>query len=196
MPRSMAEPWLLFRNPIEGRVQDNLCKRGTGGLRRQSQRRPFGDVIDSHATRPSERRLAPHPSLKTAGVSSPTSSCRTASRKRRDPRSLYPAPDQRLQQQIISATKASAWRVRPNTQRGRLQRYRNLKPSSVQIDPVLAEPPNAVSVEGSGTHSQLAPGVPSKIVNSDVAEIDRSEPHESSFGSRFCFVVDIMDEKP
>ena len=64
MPRSMAEPWLLFRNPIEGRVQDNLRKWGTGGLRRQSKRRPFGDVIDSHPTRPSERRLAPHPSLK------------------------------------------------------------------------------------------------------------------------------------
>ena len=64
MPRSMAEPWLLFRNPLEGRVQDNLRKWGTGGLRRQSKRRPFGDVIESHPTRPAERRLAPHPSLK------------------------------------------------------------------------------------------------------------------------------------
>ncbi len=64
MPRSMAEPWLLFRNPIEGRVQDNLRKWGTGGLRRKSERQPFGDVIESHPTRPAERRLAPHPSLK------------------------------------------------------------------------------------------------------------------------------------
>ena len=64
MPRSMAEPWLLFRNPLEGRVQDNLRKWGTGGLRRTSKSRPFGDVIDSHPTRPAERRLAPHPSLK------------------------------------------------------------------------------------------------------------------------------------
>ena len=32
MPRSMWEPWLLFRKPLEGRVQDNLCKWGTGGL--------------------------------------------------------------------------------------------------------------------------------------------------------------------
>ena len=64
MPRSMAEPWLLFRNPLEGRVQDNLRKWGTGGLRRPSKRRPFGDVIDSHPTRPAERRTAPHPSLK------------------------------------------------------------------------------------------------------------------------------------
>ena len=64
MPRSMAEPWLLFRNPLEGRVQDNLRRWGTGGLRRQSKRRPFGDVIASHPTRPAEKRLAPHPSLK------------------------------------------------------------------------------------------------------------------------------------
>ncbi len=64
MPRSMAEPWLLFRRPLEGRVQDNLRKWGVGGLRRPSARRPFGDVIPSHPTRPPERRLAPHPSLK------------------------------------------------------------------------------------------------------------------------------------
>ncbi len=64
MPRSMAEPWLLFRKPIEGRVQDNLRKWGTGGLRRLSEHKPFGDVIRSHPTRSSERRLAPHPSLK------------------------------------------------------------------------------------------------------------------------------------
>ena len=64
MPRSMAEPWLLFRRPLEGRVQDNLRKWGTGGLRRLSGRQPFGDVIRSHPTRPAEKRLAPHPSLK------------------------------------------------------------------------------------------------------------------------------------
>lgn len=64
MPRSMAEPWLLFRKPIEGRVQDNLRKWKTGGLRRISQHRPFGDVIKSHPTRVAEKRLASHPSLK------------------------------------------------------------------------------------------------------------------------------------
>ena len=64
MPRSMAEPWLLFRKPLEGRVQDNLRKWGTGGLRRISGQRPFGDVIKSSPTQPSERKLAPHPSLK------------------------------------------------------------------------------------------------------------------------------------
>lgn len=64
MPRSMWEPWLMFRRPLEGRVQDNLRKWGTGGFRRPSDERPFGDVIASSPTRASERKLAPHPSLK------------------------------------------------------------------------------------------------------------------------------------
>lgn len=64
MPRSMWEPWVVFRKPIEGRVQDNLRKWGTGGFRRPSHDKPFGDVISSAPTRKSERDLAPHPSLK------------------------------------------------------------------------------------------------------------------------------------
>ena len=64
MPRSMWEPWLLFRKPLDGRVQDNLRKWGTGGFRRPSAERPFGDVISSSPTHKSERTLAPHPSLK------------------------------------------------------------------------------------------------------------------------------------
>lgn len=64
MPRSMWEPWLLFRKPIERRVQDNLRRWGTGGFRRISALQPFGDVVESSPTRAAERRLAPHPSLK------------------------------------------------------------------------------------------------------------------------------------
>ncbi|WP_232080854.1 DNA methyltransferase [Variovorax sp. SRS16] len=64
MPRSMWEPWLMFRKPLDGRVQDNLRKWGTGGFRRISSGRPFGDVIESAPTRASERKHAPHPSLK------------------------------------------------------------------------------------------------------------------------------------
>lgn len=64
MPRSMWEPWLIFRKPLDGRVQDNLRRWGTGGFRRISAERPFGDVIVSAPTRASERKLAPHPSLK------------------------------------------------------------------------------------------------------------------------------------
>lgn len=64
MPRSMWEPWLVYRKAPEGRVQDNLEKWCTGGFRRPSQDRPFGDVIPSSPTRSAERALAPHPSLK------------------------------------------------------------------------------------------------------------------------------------
>ncbi len=64
MPRSMWEPWLVFRKPLDGRVQDNLRRWGTGGFRRISADRPFGDVIESAPTRASERMFAPHPSLK------------------------------------------------------------------------------------------------------------------------------------
>ena len=64
MPRSMWEPWLVFRKPLDGRVQDNLRKWKTGGFRRPSDTRPFGDVIRSAPTRKDERALAPHPTLK------------------------------------------------------------------------------------------------------------------------------------
>jgi DNA modification methylase len=64
MTRSMFEPWLLFRKQLDGRVQDNLRKWKTGGLRRISAEKPFGDVILSSPTRSGERRLAQHPSLK------------------------------------------------------------------------------------------------------------------------------------
>ncbi|GFP28178.1 DNA (cytosine-5-)-methyltransferase [Candidatus Hakubella thermalkaliphila] len=64
MPRSCWEPWGLFRKPCEGRVQDNLRKWKTGGLRRVSEDQPFCDVIRSSPTRTIEREIAPHPSLK------------------------------------------------------------------------------------------------------------------------------------
>ena len=47
MPKSCWEPWGLFRKPCEGRVQDNLRKWGTGGLRRISDSEPFKDMIYS-----------------------------------------------------------------------------------------------------------------------------------------------------
>lgn len=64
MPRSMWEPWLVYRKRLEGRAQDNLRKWKTGGFRRPSADRPFGDVIPSAPTRKRERDIAPHPSLK------------------------------------------------------------------------------------------------------------------------------------
>ncbi|MDA0339613.1 MAG: DNA methyltransferase [Proteobacteria bacterium] len=64
MPRSMFEPWVVLRHPLEGRVQDNLRKWKTGGFLRPSEDRPFGDVIRSSPTSSAERQLAAHPSLK------------------------------------------------------------------------------------------------------------------------------------
>ncbi len=64
MPRSCWEPWGLFRKACEGRVQDNLRKWKTGGLRRISAHEPFRDLIFSSPTRANEHRIAPHPSLK------------------------------------------------------------------------------------------------------------------------------------
>lgn len=64
MPRSMWEPWLLFRKPAEGTIAHNLGKWMTGGLRRISSAQPFGDVIRSTPTGKVERSLAAHPSLK------------------------------------------------------------------------------------------------------------------------------------
>ncbi len=64
MPRSMWEPWVLLRKPLDGRVQDNLRKWKTGGFRRPNAEQPFGDVIRSNPTPRAERKIAPHPSLK------------------------------------------------------------------------------------------------------------------------------------
>jgi len=62
--KSCREPWGLFRKPCAGRVQDNLRKWKTGGLRRIAAHRPFRDLIYSSPTKRSEHRIAPHPSLK------------------------------------------------------------------------------------------------------------------------------------
>lgn len=64
MPKSCWEPWGLFRKPCEERVQDNLRKWRTGGLRRISQDDPFKDLIFSSPARARERQIAPHPTLK------------------------------------------------------------------------------------------------------------------------------------
>jgi site-specific DNA-methyltransferase (adenine-specific) len=64
MPRSCYEPWGLLRKPLERRVQDNLRRWETGGLRRLSDERPFCDVMESQRTPCCEKEIAPHPSLK------------------------------------------------------------------------------------------------------------------------------------
>ena len=64
IPRACWEPWLLFRKPIEGRVQDNLRKWRTGGMKRPEPGKPFADLIVSAPATKAERLIAPHPSLK------------------------------------------------------------------------------------------------------------------------------------
>jgi site-specific DNA-methyltransferase (adenine-specific) len=64
MPRSMFEPWLILRHPLDGRAGDTLREWRTGGFRRPSPERPFGDVIKSSPTPRAERQIAAHPSLK------------------------------------------------------------------------------------------------------------------------------------
>ena len=64
MPKSCFEPWGIFRRPCEGRVQDNLRKWGTGGLRRLSEKEPFRDLVKFGRAPQRERAVAPHPSLK------------------------------------------------------------------------------------------------------------------------------------
>lgn len=64
MPKSCWEPWGLFRKPCDGRVQDNLRKWKTGGLRRISPEQPFKDLLHAAPARGIERSIASHPSLK------------------------------------------------------------------------------------------------------------------------------------
>lgn len=64
MPRAGWEPWGLFRKPFEGTVADCLRQWGTGALQRETNERPFTDVIPSSPTCKSERNLSPHPCLK------------------------------------------------------------------------------------------------------------------------------------
>lgn len=64
MPKSCWEPWGLFRKSCQGRVQDNLRKWKTGGLRRISADLPFKDLLHVAPARGTERAIAPHPSLK------------------------------------------------------------------------------------------------------------------------------------
>lgn len=58
MPKSCWEPWGLFRKPCQGRVQDNLRKWKTGGLRRISEAEPFKDLVSSSPARGFEREIA------------------------------------------------------------------------------------------------------------------------------------------
>ena len=125
MPRSNWEPWLLFREPIEGRVQDNLRKWKTGALRRPSRDKPFGDVIPSAPTRRAERRLAPHPSLKPQAFLRRIVRAALPLGEGVVPRPVLPARARPSPPRRRWATPASASRTTRNTSTSRATRSRS-----------------------------------------------------------------------
>jgi site-specific DNA-methyltransferase (adenine-specific) len=66
LPKGQYEPWGLFRKPMPSKMTVGECLRKwqTGGLRRTTDDKPFGDVIPSERTPRRERNIANHPSLK------------------------------------------------------------------------------------------------------------------------------------
>jgi len=68
MPRVYWEPWLLYRKPLDGRLQDTLAEWQTGGLRRESGDRPFTDLLEDGKTPRSETEIVEnaHPDQETA----------------------------------------------------------------------------------------------------------------------------------
>lgn len=73
MPRVWWEPWLVYRKPFDSRLRDNLGEWGTGGLRRESNERPFTDLLEDGKTPKEEKQIVEeahpdseeaHPNLK------------------------------------------------------------------------------------------------------------------------------------
>lgn len=73
MPRVWWEPWLVYRKPFDARLRDNLGEWGTGGLRRESEERPFTDLLEDGKTPKEEKEIVEranpdeedaHPNLK------------------------------------------------------------------------------------------------------------------------------------
>lgn len=57
MPRVYWEPWLLYRKPFDGRLEENLEEWQTGGLRRESDDRPFTDLLGNGKTPKEETEI-------------------------------------------------------------------------------------------------------------------------------------------
>jgi site-specific DNA-methyltransferase (adenine-specific) len=66
LPKGKFEPWGLFRKPLPKKMTVAECLRTyqTGGLRRISSDRPFGDLIFSEKTPKAEKQLSSHPNMK------------------------------------------------------------------------------------------------------------------------------------
>jgi len=57
MPRVYWEPWLLYRKPFDSRLEENLGEWQTGGLRRESDDRPFTDLLENGKTPKIEKEI-------------------------------------------------------------------------------------------------------------------------------------------
>lgn len=57
MPRVYWEPWLLYRKPFDGRLEQNLDRWQTGGVRRESGDRPFTDLLGNGKTPKEETEI-------------------------------------------------------------------------------------------------------------------------------------------
>lgn len=57
MPRVYWEPWLLYRKPFDSRLEENLDQWQTGGLRRESNERPFTDLLGNGKTPKEETEI-------------------------------------------------------------------------------------------------------------------------------------------
>jgi len=57
MPRVYWEPWLLYRKPFDGTLVENLEEWQTGGLRRESDQRPFTDLLEDGKTPKQETEI-------------------------------------------------------------------------------------------------------------------------------------------
>ena len=178
MPRSMWEPWILVRKPIEGRVKDNLRRWGTGGLRRPSTERPFGDVIRSHPTRASERAIAPHPSLKPQGI--PTTSREGLASPRRGRRGGSVCRIRIHFGGSRSRRVSKRWRGnRPSLRRSGQDRDRGARepPGSNPIDPASAKVCDAFTMKRGGACPEFSARILAKIRFTNVRQVHLAKLH-------------------
>ena len=182
MPRSMWEPWIVFRKPLEGRVQDNLRKWRTGGFRRPSPQRPFGDVIRSSPTRKEERALAaasePEAASVPPAIGQRGPAARRGYRSRSVLRSRFDAcrggsgglPERRYRERFGVLRHGLPWYS--STEKLPAGAGRHVSDS---VDPVLSELPDAVAMQRGGTRPQLSPGIAPEVVDADMRQIDLGE---------------------
>ena len=166
MPRSMWEPWLVFRKPLEGRVQDNLRKWRTGGIQATlsstSLRGRHPLVADPEGGAGSGAASEPE----AAGIPPAIGQRGAAARRGHHSRSVL--------RRGLDACRGGGgglperrYRERFGVLRHGVPRYSSTEklPAgagrhvSDSVDPVLPELPDAVAMQRGGTRPQLSAGI-------------------------------------